>query len=143
MKRKYLIILAVLGMEWTVAGQVRRVPEQNLYERVIAVVPMTGAGTYRDPKRPLFAPLARDAKTSGVVGYTFLLSDDKQKAVVEFVARDIKALDPILKAGRADVVAFHKGHVSKAVIETEMKKHRKDFDLDKFNERKLAVEVKP
>ncbi len=29
-----------------------------LYERIICVVPMVGAGTLDDPKRPMFAPVA-------------------------------------------------------------------------------------
>jgi hypothetical protein len=33
-----------------------RVDSGNLYERILAVVPMTGAGTFEDPRRPLFAP---------------------------------------------------------------------------------------
>ena len=32
-----------------------------LYERIICVVPLVGAGTLDDPKRPLFAPVAGDA----------------------------------------------------------------------------------
>lgn len=33
-----------------------RVPLQSQHERVIAIVPMVGAGTPDDPRRPLFAP---------------------------------------------------------------------------------------
>ena len=33
-----------------------KIDPANLHERVIAVVPMIGAGTYADPRRPLFTP---------------------------------------------------------------------------------------
>ena len=34
-----------------------RVSPRNLYERLLCVVPMVGAGTDADPRRPMFAPL--------------------------------------------------------------------------------------
>lgn len=60
------------------------------------------------------------------------ISDDKQVALVEFIARDQKAFAPILTSRRSDVRTFLKGRNSKAEIDTEFRKFKKDFDLDRF-----------
>ncbi len=77
-----------------------------IYQRVICVVPMVGSGTLADPKRPLFSPVAGEQpsivlkKSKGftdapvIVGYHSVLSDDGQRAIVEFVARDRAAFAP-------------------------------------------------
>ena len=72
-----------------------------------AVLPLVGTGTITDPKRPMFAPLpsaVSPASRTGILGYSFQLSDDGQFALVEFVAaqrsafKDILAGDPATKA---------------------------------------------
>lgn len=109
-----------------------RVDDRNRHEKVIAVVPMVGAGTYADPKRPLFAPASLDGQ-SGIVGYSFQMSDDGKFAIVEFAARSRRALLPILNSGRTDVKAFVKGRDRKEDIELEIKKFKKDFDAEKLS----------
>src|SRR5436190_13278093 len=61
----------------------RAVDSRNLYERVWAVLPMIGSGTYQDPKRPLYAPLPAAnaaeraaAGRSGVLSFSCQISDD-------------------------------------------------------------------
>ncbi|MGH9675451.1 MAG: hypothetical protein ACRD44_19945 [Bryobacteraceae bacterium] len=103
-----------------------RVDPSSLYERVIAVVPYTGSGRYGDERRPLFAG------NEGIIQVTCEESDDSRSAVCEFVARDRKALVPILNARRADVKAFEKGRHTRAEIEAEIKKVKKDFDGGKW-----------
>src|SRR5436190_18571722 len=50
------------------------VDSRNLYERVWAVVPMIGSGTYHDPKRPLYAPLpAANAAERAAAGRSGIL----------------------------------------------------------------------
>jgi hypothetical protein len=53
-----------------------RVDSRNLYERIIAVVPLTGAGTYADPRRPLFAPSPSDQSADGIIEFFWQESDD-------------------------------------------------------------------
>ena len=105
-----------------------RVDPGNRGERIIVVVPMVGSGAPGDPKRPLFAPLPDEMRTSGIQEFRYQLSDDGKNAIVEFVARDRVALDKIVKDNRT-VKAFEKGKDKKDDIETEMKKHKKDFTL--------------
>lgn len=59
-------------------------------------MPLTGAGTYADPRRPIFAPTGVESKDGGIIEYRWTPSDDGRYAVVEFVALDRKALQPIL-----------------------------------------------
>jgi hypothetical protein len=111
------------------ASAQEQVDSRNLHERIIAVVPVTGAGTYADPKRPLFAPTAEELrKGSAIVEYNWSPSDDGRYAIVEFVAHDRKALAPILEDART-VKAFEKGKSKKNDIEKELKIFRKDFSL--------------
>ena len=111
-----------------------QVAVENRDERVVAVVPMIGAGTAADPKRPMFVPWGpnahKDLLESGILSFSFQLSDDGRSAIVEFVARDRKALAPILNANRADVKAFVRGQDSRQTIDTELRRHKRDIDLD-------------
>ena len=104
---------------------------RHLHERMLAVVPLTGAGTYADPKRPLFAPSStREGGESGILSYEWAPSDDGQYAIVEFVARDRSALTKIASDARV-LKAFEKGKVKKDDVEKELKKYRKDFKFEK------------
>jgi hypothetical protein len=108
-------------------------PRQT-YERVLCVVPMTGAGTWADPRRPMFAPArsANPTDRSGILAFTFVHSDDGLLAIVELVARDRAALKPVLESSRADVRAFEKGRRPAAAIEQEFRRYRRDFELKSF-----------
>jgi hypothetical protein len=109
---------------------------KNLYERVICVVPMVGSGTYEDPRRPMFVPTEADwLRTEGqpqIIAYAYELSDDGQYALVEFVARDRKALEAIVGSERSDVKAFRKGKAKRQDVEREFGKHKKNVDWEKF-----------
>lgn len=107
-----------------------KVDPANLHERIIAVVPMIGAGTYADPKRPLFTPAPED-KQSGIVAFSYVLSDDGKSAIVEIAARDAKALTPLLQSGRNDVLIFRKGKDRKEDIERELKRFKSDLTLNR------------
>jgi hypothetical protein len=84
-------------------------------------------------RRPAYAPVpARGtaASRSGIIAFSCQPSDDKSLALCEFVAADPAALRPILSDRL--VKSFEKGKAQKADVETEFKKYKKDFDLDKF-----------
>ncbi|MDX2181575.1 MAG: hypothetical protein SFV18_18415 [Bryobacteraceae bacterium] len=119
---------------------------QQAYERIICIVPIIGAGTPEDPRRPMFAP-ADPAKErieriraggdserpdSGIMAFTFQESDDGRRAIVEFVARSQEAFRPIMNSGRADVRVFRRGRVARAELLTELRRVKRDFDLDNF-----------
>jgi hypothetical protein len=123
----FLLILAAF------APAQDRVSPDNLGERVIAAVPFIGAGADKDPRRPLFAPNPAEItpERPPLLSYTILaVSDDGKSAIVEFVADDLKSLEPILKSQRTDVKAFRKGHHSKAEIDREFRKWKRDFSSD-------------
>jgi len=133
--RSYCAAVALL----LVAGQALaqpRVAPRHLYERLLCVVPMVGKGTHDDPRRPLFAPLPQAIRATGqqpqIIGFTYQESDDGKFALVEFVARDRKALAPMLTDPRSDIKVFEKGKANRDDIEREFRKYKKDFDLDRF-----------
>ena len=66
----------------------------------------------------------------GIVAFMQQTSDDGKYALVEFVAKDPAALQPILNDKSLKV--FIKGKDKKGDIEAELKKYKKDFDLNKF-----------
>jgi hypothetical protein len=105
-----------------------RIDPRNLGDRVIAVVPIVGAGTYADPKRPLLAPLPNEirSKQSPIREFTWRPSDDGKFAVVEFVLNDPAATENLLKDSRI-VRSFRRGKHSRAEVEREIGRYRKDF----------------
>jgi hypothetical protein len=143
----------LLGVVWLLAGQAvsaqQRVAAQNLYERVYCVVPMVGAGTYEDPRRPKYAPagplhlvpaLAAEAarpgneepqpERKGILGFSFVVSEDGQFALAEFVAASKADLKEIL--ADSDVKSFIKGKARRLDIETEFRKFKVDINLDRL-----------
>lgn len=109
-------------------AQGRRVDRRNMYERVIAIVPMTGSGTEADPRRPMFAPRPGDmdpAFATTIAGFNYVLSDDGKFALVQFVARDKEAFQTLLAAG---VPIFVKGSAV-ATIVAALQQYRKSFEL--------------
>lgn len=133
-------------------GQVFRVPSESLGERLIAIVPMVGKGTAEDPFRPKYAPvtptaaaiarmqqdgtLARAASASDeekistekrrIGAYSSLLTDDRKRAIVQFVARDREAFVEILKDPEVEIIDPAKLEQSTEV--TKLQRLRKDFD---------------
>jgi len=114
-----------------------QVDPHNRYERVLANVPWTGSGTLADPKRPLYAPPPGSAvspqavdRSSGILAYQCVASDDGTRALCEFVAVHRAALLPIM--ADSNVVSFLKGKDSVAAVVAEFKKYKKDFDITKF-----------
>jgi hypothetical protein len=128
MRRQAIVLFSLVCGIIVPALSQYHVDPRNRGERIIAVVPLTGAGNPGDPKRPLFAPLPEQMRTSGIYEFTYQLSDDGKHAIVEFAAKDSAVLETILNDPRT-VKAFKKGKDKKDDIEKELKKHKKDFKL--------------
>jgi len=112
-----------------------RVDPRNMYERVLAVVPIVGKGTLDDPKRPMYAPLPpaiNPTARTGILGYTYVESDDGKFALVEFVAQDRSAFKPIF--ADSTIKAFPKSTSKRDDILAEFRKFKKDFDFERFGE---------
>jgi hypothetical protein len=121
----------------------QRLDRSQVGERVLAIVPMVGTGTYEDPRRPAFVPSPSEAASAerdgyreegkGLVSFAYETSDDGRFALVEFVAREPEALRDVLEDEGGRVVrAFRKGVDARADIETEFRKYKRDFRLDRF-----------
>ncbi len=104
-------------------------PTIHVHERLLCVVPLVGAGSWADPKRPLFAP--RNPSSSGILGYSFVTSDDGKYAIAEFIGKTPAAF-AALKGDPGVLVAFEKKKSKKEDVEKELKKYKKDFDYTKL-----------
>jgi hypothetical protein len=113
------------------AGAQPQVDAKNLHERIVAVVPLTGAGTYADPKRPAFVPAgaAGAGTAAGWVSWSWQPTDDGKMAIVELAARNPAAIREVLRDARI-VAAFEKRKAKRGDVEREIRKYRKDFSLD-------------
>jgi len=85
------------------------------------------------PLPSAFSSAAASRTRTGILAFTFVLSDDGQHALVEFVARDRAAFQQIL--ADSSVKSFVKGKDKRADVETEFKKYKKDFDFRSFGVR--------
>jgi hypothetical protein len=130
-----------------------RVAPEMLYHRVWAVVPLVGKGTMEDPKRPMFTPSRvehkaaaeairaentrtgkqRDPEPPAILSYTMQVSDDGKSALVEFVGLTPKSLAFITESKAPGVKTFERGKATKEEVEAELKKSKKDFNLDSLN----------
>jgi hypothetical protein len=105
------------------------------YHRLICLVHLTGSGKHADPIRPEYVPSAAGATRNGILAWGFQLTDDKNMAIIHVAAANRHAFDAILADKRPEVRVFEVGKASRAIIEAEMKKHKKRFDLSKFEVR--------
>lgn len=133
-----LVFLVTITAGWS--AQPRVVPTHTRHRRVIALVHLTGSGKHGDPLRPEFAPLAtgksRDDVRTGIVAWTFQLTDDKKMAIVHFAAENPAALQALRNDRRPEIRVFEIGKDRPDRIEAEMRKYKKDFRL---NDIELAV----
>lgn len=151
MKRTALVVALFLCLFGTLSlGQVRRVDPSQMYERILCIVPIVGKGTSEDPRRPKFVPTAEEKAATrsavkegeeqlpdmGIIAFGFQESDDGKYAIVEFVARSRAAFKEIVESRDPDIKVFRKDRMAKAELSNELKKVKKDFDIEKF-----AVEV--
>ena len=127
----------------------QKVDPRNRYERIVCIVPMIGSGTYEDPRRPAYVPTdSEQAQTppgQGLLGYSSIISDDGQWALVEFAAMERTAFSriladakgeltgtdsPIPLTARSDFKVFEKGGVTRVAVERAFRKFKPNFALD-------------
>ena len=133
-RKLFLSFLMVLLPAPELCGQAQRnVNPRDLYERVVAIVPMTGAGTYEDPRRPLWTPAKLSGRNAAdIVSFSYQLSDDGNFAVVEVASREREGLRDLLNERRPGVRVFERGKANAAEAEQEIRKLIRNFDLSKF-----------
>ena len=132
----------------TLVAQERVAPE-NMYPRVLCVVPLVGTGTQADPIRPMFVPAPPTAAQlaqanaavaanpgapppSRIIAFQYQLSDDGKFALVELVGSDRNALAPILNSIDARVQAFDLAKTPITSVETAFRVFKKNFTMSKF-----------
>jgi len=123
------LLVSLLALTGVVCAQ-RRVDPRNSYNRVIAVVSFIGTGTQADPKRPQYVPWPPSRDPNGIIAWSVLSSDDGRFALIELVARNRAAFQPLFND--KTITFFEKGRASKGQIESALKQFRKDFSLDTF-----------
>lgn len=108
-----------------------RVSPRNNYERIIAIVPMIGAGTAEDPRRPMFSPAQGvAANRRGLIAFSYQLSDDENFALVEFVGVNSAAFKDILAESKNGLRIFQKGKFNKADLAAAWGQYKREFDLE-------------
>ncbi|MBI4892182.1 MAG: hypothetical protein HY821_16260 [Acidobacteria bacterium] len=98
--------------------------------KLIAVTTMKGKGTWEDPRRPALP-------VEGGFNYHWIASDDGQYAIVELelsrvTAEGLQDLTDVKTGKGGAVKVFERGQGKRDDVEKELKKYRKDFDLDDF-----------
>jgi hypothetical protein len=93
----------------------------------------------------MFVPLPAEKRAVGdqpeILGYTMQRSDDGKSALVEFVGKTPQSLAFITQSKAPGVKAFERGKATKTEVETEFRKHKREFDLDSFQGRGNAKGV--
>jgi hypothetical protein len=132
--RHYCLLAIATSIFATALFAQRRVDPQNSYHRIIAVMPLVGSGTQDDPVRPKYVPAGQSAgpSESGILAFAAELSDDGKHGIVELVAVDRATLVAILADAGPGILAFEKGRVNGAEIESAVRQYRKDFSLARF-----------
>jgi len=134
--RRALVAVVCLIASASIASAQQRVSPLNMYERVLAIVPVTGTGTVQDPVLPTYAPVPSPTSApslTGILAYTHVLSDDGKFALVEFVARDRSAFSAIL--ADTTIQVWLKGRDSRAAAIAAFQKHKANFDFSHFGVR--------
>jgi len=136
------VAIAAYCLATTLLAQQRVTPE-FMYSRIWAIVPMIGSGKPGDAKRPMFlpnhlapsaaqagqGPLVESSDPKGILGVQMWISDDGTKALIELVAGDRSAFNPIFISSVPGVEFFERGKVTQAQVEAEFKKFKKDFSF--------------
>ena len=113
----------------------RRVDLTNAYHRVLAIVPMTGAVTHADPKRPMFAPAPNAVSPQDrtqIIAWQHQPSDDGTLAIVEFVALTLTAFAQLFTSTDPRVQVFEIGQHPQAEILAALQKVKASFSFDTF-----------
>jgi hypothetical protein len=118
---------------------VRKVDPGNMYHRVYARVPLIGAGTPADPKRPMFIPApgqpTATAVHTGILAYQMQISDDGKWALCEFVGATPQDLQIITLSNNANVVFFERGKATLAEVLADFQQYKKNYTFPTFTTR--------
>jgi hypothetical protein len=117
----------------TVFGQQHAVDPAQRYHRLICLVHLRGTGTAADPIRPEYVPDEEErarSKRSGILAWTFQITDDGTMAIVHLAAADRKAFERILADTRPEIRVFEIGKDGRAAIEAAMQQYKQGFSLD-------------
>src|SRR5581483_5386533 len=125
--RQYCCLFAVLVSLFTINAHAQHAANASArYFRVIALVPLTGTGIHDDPIRPEYAPISAGSSStlsssrSGILGWTFQITDDGKMAIVQFVAANHHAFDALLNDKRPNVRVIEAGSQSPTAIASTM-----------------------
>lgn len=142
--------LALIFTQVSLVGQMRHTTAPpDPYHRIYVLVPLQGAGTAADPKRPMFVPVvgfpgllpgkptpaSPVIARSGIIGYHSQITDDGKDAIVEFIAANPSAFQEILSSKDARVQVFQKGIHKVSDMEAAFKVRKKDFSFSTFQTR--------
>ena len=111
--------------------------QQGQPKRIIVVSPMTGDGTREDPKRPLAVGWGFKQKGAAPVSFRYVMSDDGRLAIVEMTAPPVGAegaefWSAVERWTAPGTKIFDPDKHSRAEVEDELKKLKKDFSVDDF-----------
>lgn len=109
------------------------------YPQIICVVPMVGAGTVNDPRRPMFAPVAGQKAESEkpskgfvdpavITSYRSVITDDGLFAIVVFEAHDRAAFRSILSS-RSLLKSFDLTNTPLDTLLPILRTFKRNFDL--------------
>ena len=139
--RKIVVpVVCLASCAWSSVAQQREDPAR-MYERIYAIVPMIGAGTKADPRRPMFVPTPQQifaANHTGVIAFNQVTSDDGNSALVELVMAtktDLATVKAQINAQVAltpSIQLFDRASTSPLTVETAFKLLKKNFDITKF-----------
>lgn len=118
-----------------------RVDPGSMYARIYAIVPMTGSGTWDDPKRPMFAPLPQQmtpGNRTGIIAFNHVESDNGNFALIEIVAASRPQLALVTAqvnaqlAGTTGFQLFDRSTTSLATVQSAFQALKANFDITKF-----------
>lgn len=112
----------VLGHIPTVA---QTAGETGIGEKLLLVTPMTGAGTWSDPRRPAIPP-------GDYLQIRWISSDDGRSAIVELRVPDRKSLARVLAGRQPEMKSFETGINGRDDVLRELQKLKKDFRFEDF-----------
>ena len=138
--RIYTVVFIGLGLISSAFPQGRVDPSQ-MYERVYAIVPMTGSGTWSDPKRPMFAPVPSamtPGSRKGIIAFNQVTSDDGKFALLEIVVATKTDLATVIApistaiSQTPSIQLFQRGSSNLAQVQAAFQVFKKNFDINKF-----------
>jgi hypothetical protein len=116
-----------------------RVDPDRMYARIYAIVPMTGSGTWDDPRRPMFAPIPQQmtpGSRTGIIAFNHVESDDGNSALIEIVAANRPQLALVVgqinAAAVSGVQVFDRSTTSPATVQSAFQLLKKNFDITTF-----------